>query len=216
MNYKDKFNKLSDLVDKDIYVNKTRAQNILFLGGCRSYVYSIFFEEICNYNLYLKNAQFGTSVIGVHTIAFNKTEKTQNIKSTIENADIIVCEQIRNYNFLNTSKNCDQNIFNNFSLKENCKIVNVPNLECNYYHINDEVTKLGNLKNLTDHCKKYNFEKLSNFILDNINKTQLFVTFNHPSNVLFCEFIKELMENHFNLKLQSPMLNILSNIKIFD
>ena len=42
-------------------------------------------------------------------------KKTDNLKYVVENADYIVCEQIRNYSFLNSSTKCEQNIFNNFN-----------------------------------------------------------------------------------------------------
>ena len=55
------------------------------------------------------------------------------LKYVVENADYIVCEQIRNYSFLNSSTKCEQNIFNNFNIKSNCKILQIPNLDLRYY-----------------------------------------------------------------------------------
>ena len=123
MNYYDK------LVKNDIYIKKTGDTNILFIGGCRSFAYAIYFEDVCKYNSWFKNAQYGISAIGVHIIDLLKRNKTKNMTCVIENADIIVCEQIRNYSFLNTSKNCEINLFNSFNLKKNCKIIKLPNLE---------------------------------------------------------------------------------------
>ena len=49
MNYIEKFQKYDKLVHDNIYHSKIGASNILFIGACRSYVYAIFFEEICKY-----------------------------------------------------------------------------------------------------------------------------------------------------------------------
>ena len=114
-NYLDKFQKIEKLVHDDIYHYKIGASNILFIGGCRCFVYSILFSELCNYIPYFIHAQFGFGVIAVHIIDLLKREKTNSIKFIVENADYIVCEQIRNYKFLNTSIECEENIFNSLS-----------------------------------------------------------------------------------------------------
>lgn len=230
MNYVDKFQKYDKLVHDDIYHSKIGAVNILFIGACRSYVYAIFFEEICKHIPYFQHAQFGFSVIAVHIINLLKRSKTNNLKYIIENADYIVCEQIRNYNFLNTSKSCEQNIFNNFNIKHNCKIIQIPNLEFRYYSNDliynnaDDINnfeiinniKQQNLKQFLEHCNKYEFYKLSEYIEKNINTKRLFTTFNHPNNCLILEFFNEFIEKLFNKKIQEPMLNILKKIQIFD
>ena len=91
MNYIDKFQKYNNLVSDDIYYSKIGASNILFIGGCRSFVYAIFFEELCKYVPYFKHAQFGFAAIGVHIIDIYKRSKTNNLTYVIENADYIVC-----------------------------------------------------------------------------------------------------------------------------
>ena len=73
----------------------------------------------------------------------------------IENADIIVCEQIRNYNILNTSKNCHQNIFNNFNIKKNCKIIQIPNLEFRYFYNDIKPREISEISEI----KQINFKK---------------------------------------------------------
>lgn len=223
MEYKEKFQKYNKLVSDDIYHSKIGASNILFIGGCRSFVYAIFFEEICKYVPYFKHAQFGFACIGVHIMDLLKRSKTNNLTYVIENADYIVCEQIRNYDFLNTSKNCKQNIFNNFKIKDSCKIIQIPNLEFRYFYneikeINNEINEIKqkNLKNFIDHCNKYNFNNLAMYISNNVKDERLFVTFNHPCNNIILELIKELCENLFGQKLLEPILYILKGIKIFD
>jgi hypothetical protein len=230
MNYTDKFQKYEKLVKDDIYHEKIGASNILFIGGCRCFIYSILFLETCKYVPYFIHAQFGSGVIAVHIIDLLKRQKTNNIKYVIENADYIVCEQIRNYSFLNSSEKCEQNIFNNFKIKDNCKIIQIPNLELRYYKnhliynnpddcINiDIISRLKdkNLKDFVDHCKKYEFYKLAEYIEKNINEKRLFSTHNHPNNILLLELFKELIEKLFGQQLKEPILNILKQVKIFD
>ena len=230
MNYLTKFNFYNDLVENDIYVKKNGATNILFIGGCRSYVYAIYFEEICKYVPWFKHAQFGFASIGVHVIDLLKRQKTQNIINTIENADIIICEQIRNYSFLNTSINCEQNIFNNFNIKKTCKIIQIPNIEFRYYtnelifdnknDINNYIIikniKEKNLLKFIEYCKKYNFDIFGEYIMNNINNNRLFISFNHPCNYTILEAVKLIVKNGFQQELLEPIINILRNIKIFD
>lgn len=230
MNYIKEFQKYEKLVHDDIYHSKIGASNILFIGGCRSCIYSIMFEILSKHINYFKNAQFGFSVITVHIIDLLKRQKTNNLKYVVENADYIICEQIRGYSFLNTSQKCEQNIFNNFKIKDSCKIIQIPNLELRYYSkeiiynnpndINNvdivNNIKQNNLKQFIEHCRKYEFFKLSEYIETNINKERLFGTRNHPYNCLFLEFFKELIEKLFNYELTEPILSILKQVKIFD
>lgn len=230
MNSIDLFNKIEKLVIDDIYHYKIGASNILFIGGCRCCVYSILFSEICKYIPYFVHGQFGVGVIAVHIIDLLKRQKTENIKYIIESADYIVCEQIRHYHFLNSSNKCEENIFNNFEIKKNCKIIQIPNLELRYY-TNDLIfdnpkdiknieiintIKERNLKNFIEHCEKYEFYKLAEYTQKYINKERLFSTFNHPYNSLIIELFKELIEKLFYISLNQPILNILKQIKIFD
>lgn len=213
--YVHKFNAL-DLNNKnEIYTIKPGATNVLFIGGCRSFAYSIFFEELCKFNSYLKNAQYGISAIAVHIMEICKRNKTPKLTHVIENADIIICEQIRHYSMLNTSTECEQNIFNNFNIKPTCKIINVPNLEC--YYDNTPESKMQNVARLTNHCEKYHFENLSKYI--DVNATiigSMFITHNHPSNALFCQLMKELIETHFEVIIDSQLMTVMQRIRIFD
>jgi len=230
MNYIKKFEHLGELVKNDVYVYKKGHRNVLFVGGCRSYCYATYFEEICKYVPWFKHAQFGISVIGVHVIDLLKRKKTKNIVHVIENADIIICEQIRNYSFLNTSKKCDQNIFNNFNIKPDCSIVQVPNMELRYYYheltfensndANDnnkiKLIKDTNVNKIVECCKKYNFDSLGEYILRNINDRRLFVQLNHPCSHTVVEVVKLIIKNGFNQELLPPILNILRHIRIFE
>lgn len=225
-----KFSHFNKLVHDDVYVHKKGAANVLFIGGCRSFVYAIYFEEICKYVPWFKHAQFGISAIAVHIIDLLKRPKTNNITDVIENADIIICEQIRHYDFLNTSKKCEQNIFNNFNLKRQCVVIQIPNLDVRYYYkelifeneadANDnnqvKLVKEKNLNTFIEHCRKYNFEQFGEYVLNNINHKRLFVTFNHPCNHTILEAVKLIVKRGFNQELLPPILDILQSIRIFD
>jgi hypothetical protein len=129
--------------------------------------------------------------------------------SVIENADIIVCEQIRNYDILNTSEKCPQNMFNNFNIKPTCKIIQIPNLE--YFK---NIENIIDIDRLANHCKKYNFINVANMIINNpIEK--LFVSSNHPKNILLLELFKELCNICFNQQLPIEIINNLKIIEIF-
>jgi hypothetical protein len=230
MNYIKEFHKYDRLVHDDIYHKKIGAQNILFIGGCRSFIYSILFQEICKHVPYFIHGQFGFGTVAVHVINLLNRQKTNNLKYVVENADYIVCEQTRNYSFLNSSTNCEQNIFNNFRIKENCKILQIPNLELRYYsnyliyENNEDINnieivnsiKQENLRKILEHCRKYEFHNLSTYIENNINHHRLFTTFNHPCNNVLLEIFKEIIEKMFDQKLEEPILNILRNVRVFD
>jgi hypothetical protein len=224
MNYIKEFQKYDGLINDDIYHKKIGAQNILFIGGCRCIVYSILFEEICKNVPYFIRGQFGFATVAVHIINLLNRQKTNNLKYIIENADYIVCEQTRKYSFLNSSTNCEQNIFNNFKIKDNCKILQIPNLELKYYsndlnYKNKEDInniKQENLKKFIEHCKKYEFNNLCTYIENNINNERLFSTSNHPCNNLLLELFKELIQKIFGQQLEESVLNILRNVRIFD
>jgi len=226
MNYLDKMVYYNELTKNDIYVHKNGAQNILFIGGCRSFVYAIFLEKICRTNEYLKNAQFGFSVIAVHIIELLKRKKTENMTKVIENADIIICEQVRQYNELNTSEECEKNIFNSFKIKPTCKIIQIPNLEFRYYknelllQRNDideiKMIKEESLNKFVIFLKKYGFDNFSKYVIDNIHSKRLFITFNHPSNDTIIEFMRELCNNVWQQTLSYETISELNKIQIFD
>jgi len=226
MNYLQKMTYYNDLTTNDIYIHTNGAQNILFIGGCRAFVYSIFLEEICKTNQYLKNAQFGFSAIAVHIIEFYKRGKTKNMTNVIENADIIICEQVRQYNVLNTSEECEQNIFNSFNIKPTCKIIQVPNLEFRYYK-NDLVLHSDNINEIKMmkeevlnkfivFLKKYGFDNFSKYVIDNIHSKRFFISVNHPCNHTIIEFIRELCNIVWQQQLSYETISKLNKIQIFD
>ena len=203
--FSERFQYLERLSNTNTYTINKGNLNIVFLGVCRSIYLCICFEELCKHLSYFQRAQFGLSTIAVYQMGTEM--KNQNIINTVENADIIVCEQLRSYKELNTSVKCQQNIFNSFNIKQNCKIIQIPNLE--YYEEKYDLTILVN------QCKKYNFNKVAEYIYNNIENKKLFVTYNHPSNSLMLEFFKELCEICFNQQLPKEIIHDLNKILIF-
>ena len=203
--FSERFQYLERLSNTNTYTINKGNLNSVFLGVCRSIYLCICFDELCKHLSYFQRAQFGLSTIAVYQMGTEM--KNQNIINTVENADIIVCEQLRSYKELNTSVKCQQNIFNSFNIKQNCKIIQIPNLE--YYEEKYDLTILVN------QCKKYNFNKVAEYIYNNIENKKLFVTYNHPSNSLMLEFFKELCEICFNQQLPKEIIHELNKILIF-
>lgn len=222
--YVQMFQHIDKLNHNDIYNIKKGATKILFIGGCRSYVFSIYFNKLCELIPWFIHAQYEISVIGVHIVDFTKRNKTTNLINTIENADIIICESIKGYTFLNTIDTCEQNIYNNFNLKKECRTFILPNLELKYY-VNDIlknseteiiIEQNKNLEKLLYNCKKLNYDELSNFIEENIKKIRLFNTFNHPMSYLMLFLFKEMINKSFNYILLDETIDIIKEIKFFE
>lgn len=205
----EKFRTLETLSKTDTYIITHGHSNILFLGSCRTIVLAMFFEEICKSVRFFKNAQFGISTISTYLI--DTKIKTDNMKNVIENADIIVCEQLRKQNILNTHTKCEDNIYNNFNIKPNCRIIQIPNLH--YYMVDTQ--NIIDITRLTNHCTKYGFIHVSNMIT-NFPIDQLFATYNHPKNILMIELLVEMCKIHFNQRLPIHLLIELNKCKTIE
>lgn len=212
LNFQNEMMEYDTLVKKDIYIKKNGCANVLFIGGCRSFAYALIFEEYCKHDSWFSNAQFGISAIGVHIIDFLKRNKTSSMIDVFKNADFIICEQMRKYSFLNTSTSCELNIFNSFELKPTCKIIQVPNLEL---HIdNNEIITKQNVEYFINHCNKYSFLNVSEYVTKNINN-DLFKTYNHPTTELMIEVFRRIIELGFNRTIEPTVLFHLKKITIF-
>ena len=230
MNYIKRFEEISLLNSQDKYELSNKHTNVVFIGSCRGIVLAIYLEYICKVIPYFINWQIGISVIAVHITQQHFSLPTNNMKKTIENADIIICECIKNYDYINTLKECSNNIFKTFQIKPTTKIIMIPNLSI-FYYVNDIKysnnnatiskndiisTKKSNLDKLLYWCKYYNYIELYNFIKLNIDKKRLFFTHNNPTSLLSCILFNELIKKEFNYNLDSKTLFYLSLIKILD
>ena len=204
----ERFYRIENLSKNDTYIITRGRSNILFLGSCRTIVLAMFFEEICKSVPFFKNAQFGIQTMATYCV--NSKIKTNNMNNTIENADIIVCEQLRNQNILNTHTKCEDNIYNNFNLKPNCRIIQIPNL---HYYL-DTQNRID-IKRLTDHCTKYGFISVSNTVA-NVPIKKLFATPRHPTNILILELLLEMCITHFNQRLPIDILIKLNKCKTIE
>jgi hypothetical protein len=225
MNYSNKMAYYNDLTKNDKYIHRRGRQNILFIGVCRAVIYAMHLESICRTNEYFRNSRFGFAAIVVYIVDF-KRGKTENMTNVVENADIIICEQIRNSSILNTSEKCEQNIFNSFKIKPTCKIIQIPNLDIRYYKNdlllqNDNIDEIKMMKEeslnkFIEFLKKYGFDNFSKYIIDNIHSKRLFVTYNHPCNHTMIEFMRELCSNVWQQTLSQETISELNKIQIFD
>lgn len=228
--YIDKFNNIQNLNQNDIYKINNGYLNVCFITSCRGISLSIFLEKLCQEISYLKNWQIGISVIVTYIVQQKFSRPTQNMALAIQNADILICECIKNYTYINTLRQCEQNIFNNFNIKPLAKIIMIPNLSIVYY-INDikvlykdifnnlkdsDIIELKkkNLDNLIYWCKYYDFNIVANYIETSINTKRLFHTHNHPKTELLIILFKELCEKAFNFHVADN--NNLELVKILD
>jgi hypothetical protein len=225
--YIEKFNNIDKMNHKNTYIIKNGAKNILFIGGCRATLLAIYFEKVFSLIPYFYHQQFGFGAIMVHILNLKGMSKTNNLVNAIENADIIICEQIKNFSFINTIKTCEHNIFNNFNIKKDCQIVNIPNMELYFYESqlklienidenNIKEVREIHLNKLLHYCDYFNCYELSQYIKDNIYKERLFATYNHPMSTLFVLLTKDLFKQIFNYNLDENVINIIKEIKIFD
>jgi hypothetical protein len=229
-NYFNKFNYISKLNTNDIYCIKKGSYNITFITSCRGISLAIWLEEMFLLMPYFNNWQLGINVVAVHIIQQLHKYPTQNMKNIIENSDVIICECIKNYTYINTLKECSTNIYTNFNIKPECKIFTIPNLSLIYYindikhlyntnnyTINDYIKiKNDNINKLIYWCEYYKFYDVSKYIKLNINKRIIFHTYNHPTTKLLEILFKELFKKIFNVILPNYFTENILKYKILD
>lgn len=198
---------LNDMIDTNtnhtfLIYNNNCNKNILFLGSCRLSQLLYYYN-----NLNITELKRNIYYIYVPTWIDKLDSFPKHIINDIcKNTDIIICETIKNYSFLNTIKNVDNNFFSTFNIHNTCKIFFIPTLELHIYShflINNcnipydhELLYNAFIKSkerLYSSLNKYEYPKLK-FIIENyLNKIKLFLTINHPSRILFLFLFKELM-----------------------
>ena len=213
-------------------INNNAKENILFIGSCRitpflNYFYNDeFFGKKYNY----------LAVLAHKTQDLSKTINTNEyIKSLIYNTKIVVAEYMIHFNYFNTSRDSELNIFqiyDNFDLF--ISLPNYPNVllyteDIIYYnehcrnnyklYLNDTLSLIDFSKIVIDfrdseinrYCKVINktlFNELSIFVLNNYKHIRLANSLNHPTNILFIEMYRLILHTYFNRTIPESVLNM--------
>jgi hypothetical protein len=80
---------------------KKGINNITFITSCRCTSLAIWLEEMFLLMPYFNYWQLGINVVAVHIIQQLYKYPTQNMRNVIENSDILICECIKNYTYIN-------------------------------------------------------------------------------------------------------------------
>ena len=206
-----------------IIINNNVENNILFIGSCRMVAFINYF-----YNDERFKNKYNYLCVMVHkTVELSKTLDTNEyIKSLINKSKILICEYMVNFNYFNTSRNRDLNIFkiyDNFEL-----VISLPNFDvfiytkdiirvdkyCNdkfilYLNNNINIETLTNIlkiyrnNQINKYCKtieKSSLLELKEFILNNYLNLRLEHTSNHPTNLLLYEMYKLILHKFFKME----------------
>jgi hypothetical protein len=228
---------LSDIVSKNekneiLIINNNANENILFIGSCRIIAFVNYF-----YNDDFFGKKYNYIVILAHvTSELSKTIDTNEyIKSLIFNSKILVAEYLVSFNYINTSRQSEKNIFqiyDNFDL-----YISLPNYQdilsytediiqfnepCrNYYklYITNNITLIEFSNKLKDYrdseinryskiIDKTEFKDLSTFVLENYKNIRLAFSLNHPTNNLLIEMYRILLHKFFNRTIPESVIQI--------
>ena len=215
-----------------LIINNNAPENILFIGSCRITAFVNYF-----YNDDFFGKKYNYVVVLAHvTSKLSKTINTNEyIKSLIFNSKILVSEYLVSYNYFNTSRDSEKNIFqiyDKFDLH-----ISLPNYQDilsytediiqfneplrNYYKLymtnNMSLIEFSNkLKNFRDseinrYCtiiNKTQFTDLSLFVLENYKDIRLAFSLNHPTNILFIEMYKIILNKFFNRTIPESVIQI--------
>ena len=191
----DDTNKLNNFQVKNANKNK----NIFFIGSCSlapiiNYIRLL--EIFSNYNIHY-----------IYVVNFKEQKvPVKIINEIIQNTEIIVCEKVKGFKYLNTDKQASCNIFQTYDIPKSCKIINISNLEFTMFY-SDLLTSnsiknmleirnksLKRLKNKLLSNKQYNiFELLDEYVFN--QKVPLCYTANHPSGALTLLSFKHICDN---------------------
>jgi hypothetical protein len=206
-----------------IIINNNVENNILFIGSCRMVAFINYF-----YNDERFKNKYNYLCVMVHkTVELSKTLDTNEyIKSLINKSKILICEYMVNFNYFNTARNRDLNIFkiyDNFEL-----VISLPNFDVFLYtkdiirvdkycndnfilYLNDNINieiltnilKIYRNNQINKYCKiieKSSLSELKEFILNNYLNFRLEHTSNHPTNLLLYEMYKLILHKFFKME----------------
>jgi hypothetical protein len=167
--------------------DKSLSKNILFIGSCR-------LNPIINYCKLFNLFDFYDFYFIYIPEFHEKKVPIETINSIIKKSEIIICESVSNYKFLNTKKESPDNIFSIYDIDKKTKVIYISNLElCMYYFTLLSCRNKDFFKNRQDSLARL-YKKLKNNNENNIievidkhlfnQKFPLFYTINHPSGFL--------------------------------
>jgi hypothetical protein len=220
--YIGEFRLLEKIIYDEVYTISRKCVNVVFLGSCRMIVLYMYLKRIVESYDYLAHSQFGFSLVTVYHPILNRSIEnppSEQLKTTFETADLVICETIKHSKYLNTDNNTDENIYNSFMLKPSCKIVQLPNIHVNMFmdtliksyptkSIADLVeTRKQNIDELLNYIRKFDYTETADFIEANIYKQRLFATGAHPMPVIFQVLTKELVKKLWNIDIDNKYIS---------
>lgn len=203
-------------------VNNNANENILLIGSCRI---TPFLNYMLNHDIF--GNKFNYLCIMVHIpqmkILSEDIINNDEIKNQIYRCKYLFGEYIKNFNYFNTQRNSEKNIFhiyNSFqkeiiipNWQDIClyskDLINYKNLKNDFInalhghsHINDFAHKLKEeqqkeINRYINILEKANFLELKNYFLSNIPNYRLAFTLNHPTNLFFIEVYRIVIEKYF-------------------
>lgn len=183
--------------------NNNCNKNILFIGACRLVSQLYYFNNLGIDSL-KRNIYYIYIVDWYNRV--NQIPK-QVINNILKNTDIIVCENIKSYDILNTNELSEINFFKSFDINIDTKIFRLPNFELSCYShfiINNcnipynhelmyDIYKQSR-ERLSRSLIKYECNEIDNFINKYFTSIKLFNTYNHPTKILLLFLFKNLMK----------------------
>lgn len=211
--------------------DRNSNKNILLIGSCRITPFINYFANDCYFDSY------NILAIMVHNtemIALSKTIiDNEGIKQEIYKTTIFVHEFCRNFEYLNTSRDTEKNIY---KIKDKFDIhVSLPNYQdpsiyakdiMFYKNTNDfhkymdkeiSLEEFSNIlkdsqtkekKRYYDVISKSDLPELYDFVVENIHNKRIAHTINHPSNFLFIKMYQIILKNYFNRQLPDAVIQL--------
>jgi hypothetical protein len=203
--------------------NNNASKNILFIGTCRLGGLLYYYNNLNHPNIEKRNVYY---IYIADWDGGRETLPKAQINSILTNTDKIVCENIKNYDILNTNELSEQSFFKKFSVSPEVSIYRLPNLDL-YYHTQLLVNKFGlpletnklymqfieSKERLMRSLQKYNASEIADFIEKYFSHIRLFYTWNHPAELLLLLLFKNLMKR-MNVSLDLSFLERMIKIPI--
>ena len=208
-------NRVCELNDKKnlMVVDNHASESILMIGGCRTTAFM---------NYLIEDPLFGTKynyfcvLVYIPTIQ-ELSDMPTEIKKQIGTCTLLISEYVQSYNYLNTTRTADKNIF---QLHEFSKEVILPNWDniCLYakdlikyrgVHFNEMLNGSISYQNFVDELQsehqkekdryvkilqKAGWHDFIPFFLSHVRTTRLEFYLSHPTNFIFLEMYRHLIK----------------------